>query len=644
MKTDTKNSIWENKKQSKVCGIKKEKNWAEKLFFPSLIIGSIYIFWRLFFTIDYSTPLNIVAGYLLWISEVYSFLMFLSFSYITKQKCDCSCDYVDFDDSYAGYENLVCSIDSKTDEISCSGKENPAIDIFICTYNEGLDILLDTFEGCKNIDYSNKQVYVLDDGKREYIKNQAEEYGFNYITRETNSGYKAGNINNALKQTKGDLIVIFDADHIPVKNFLNELVDFFQDKEVAIVQTPQHFYNPDPIQKNLKMYKTLTNEQDLFFRVLEPSISCSNSTLVAGTNFMIRRQFLEEIGGLPHESITEDMALGIKIQEKGLKVYFHNKPLAAGLAPENYKEYVVQRSRWAKGTIQIFLNKNMRKYLNNMKLKQKIPYYAGLLYYMLSLPKLICVLSPVLFLTLGIKPLIATFWPTLFFFQFSYFSIKIFHFWFFAKKYRNIIFSDLYELCIWYPLLSEIGKMFLSPQSSKNQKFIVTNKGKLATSKDSQLLIIVPNLILLLLCFISFIYVIPLYQSISNKAALFINLFWNTYNIIMLACAICVGIEKKDRRQNYRISTEINAVIKEHSDVKAKIINISKTGIQIITEKTIESEFLTIDLNEIKGLTIKVLYSKKINDIFYYGGTIINSSESIKKSIFEIMFKSSQAW
>lgn len=645
MKTDTKNNIWEtNKEKPKVCGLKREKTWTQKLFFPSFTLGSCYILWRLFFTIDYSNIYNISAGYLLWIAELYSFLMFLSFSYITTQKCNCSCDYTDMD-LYADQENQICSIDDETNELSCKNKAFPTVDIFICTYNEGLDILLDTFEGCKNIDYPKKQVYVLDDGRRENIKNTALDYGFKYITRDNNEGYKAGNINNALPQTNGELIVIFDADHIPVKNFLNELIDFFSDEKVALVQTPQHFYNPDPIQKNLKFYDILTNEQDLFFRVLEPSISCSNSTLVAGTNFMIRRQFLEEIGGLPQESITEDMALGIKLQEKGLKVYFHDKPLAAGLAPENYKEYIVQRSRWAKGTIQIFMNEKIKKYLENMDIKQKLPYYAGLLYYMLSIPRLICVIMPAVFLIFGLKPVIATFWPTLFLFQLSYFSMKLFYFWFSANKYRNIVFSDLYELCIWYPLLSEISQMFLFPQGAKKQKFTVTNKGKLANAKNYELSTILPNIILFTICLIAYFYTVPRYIEIEYKPALFINLFWNTYNFIMLALAINVGFEKKDSEEDYRIKTDINALIKGQSDIRAKVINLSKTGAQIITEDSLEiNSIITMDFAEFSGINVRVVYSKIKDKLVYTGIKFIDNSKKFQKDVFKLMFYNSEAW
>ena len=173
MKTNSEISIWKNREQPKVCGLKREKpSLIKRLFWPIAAIGAFYITWRLFFTIDYNSKVNTIAGLLLLAAELYSYLMFLSFSYITSQKCDCACDYVDSDDLKD--ENLICSTNGPDETLSCKLKVNPSVDVFICTYNEGLDILLDTFEGCKNIDYPEKEIYVLDDGKRSHVEEVAK--------------------------------------------------------------------------------------------------------------------------------------------------------------------------------------------------------------------------------------------------------------------------------------------------------------------------------------------------------------------------------------------------------------------------------------------------------------------------------------
>ena len=483
-----------------------------------------------------------VFAILLLTSEIYSLTMFISFAFMTLQKCDTSCN-TDVKDK-AFY---------------------PVVDIFICTYNEDLSILKDTFNGCKNIDYPRKNIYVLDDGKRDSVENLAAEYGFNYISREDNTGFKAGNINNALKQTNGELIAVFDADHIPVSTFLNELVDFFMDKKVAVVQTPQHFYNLDPIQKNLGISKYVNNEQDLFFRVLEPSFSCSNATLVAGTNFVIRRKNLEELGGMPEDSITEDINMSIMLEQSGSKVRFYNKPLAVGLSPESFKDYIIQRMRWAKGTIQIFINKKSKNYINKLKITQKIPYYSGLLYYFLDLPRLICLIAPALFLVFGIKPVVVQFWPVMILLQLSYFVFKIKYFTYIAGEYRNILICDLYETTLWAPLLMSKINMFIGQIMKKTEKFQVTNKGSLSISinSSSNFGLIMPNIILLLFCLSGF-YEAYIKFNMIPPAALYVNLFWNLYNAVLLTLAICIGIERKDNRKNYRIPVKLNAKFLSH--------------------------------------------------------------------------------
>ncbi len=109
------------------------------------------------------------------------------------------------------------------------------------------------------MDYPNKTVYILDDTRRPHIKAIAEELGCKYITRRDNKHAKAGNLNNALKQTNGEFISIMDADFVPFKNFLTRTVGFFQNSKIDLVQTPQYFYNPDYHARNLGLDCILPN-------------------------------------------------------------------------------------------------------------------------------------------------------------------------------------------------------------------------------------------------------------------------------------------------------------------------------------------------------------------------------------------------
>lgn len=128
------------------------------------------------------------------------------------------------------------------------------IDVFIATYNEDVEIVRYSIRDAKKMIYPYPDVpinvYVLDDGRRdgrdpkkENMKQVAEEEGVGYYCRETNEGYKAGNLKNGLERTMGDIFVILDADTRPFSHFLINTTGYFRDRKLAWVQTPQWFYD-----------------------------------------------------------------------------------------------------------------------------------------------------------------------------------------------------------------------------------------------------------------------------------------------------------------------------------------------------------------------------------------------------------------
>lgn len=123
------------------------------------------------------------------------------------------------------------------------------IDVFFATYNEDPDIVRKGLQAAKELRYQHEievRVHVLDDGRRPAMAEVAQEEGANYITRSDNIGYKAGNLRNAMNLTSGDLIVICDADTIPLPNLLTETLGYFRDPRMAWVQTPQWFWDVPP--------------------------------------------------------------------------------------------------------------------------------------------------------------------------------------------------------------------------------------------------------------------------------------------------------------------------------------------------------------------------------------------------------------
>ena len=234
----------------------------------------------------------------------------------------------------------------------------PSIDVLICSYNEEKELLERTIVGALGMDYPSFRVWMLDDGRRDWVKTLCAELGCRYLSRSDNAHAKAGNINHALKHIAAlpdppDFVSILDADFVPTPQFLKRAMSLFHDPAVGVVQTPQHFINPDPIQINLGATEFWPDEQRFFFDIVLPAKDAWSAAFCCGTSSIIRIQPLMEIGGFPVDSVTEDYLLSLRLKEKGFLTAYLNEPLTYGLAPEGLKEYITQRSRWCLGFMQI---------------------------------------------------------------------------------------------------------------------------------------------------------------------------------------------------------------------------------------------------------------------------------------------------
>ena len=234
----------------------------------------------------------------------------------------------------------------------------PHVAILIATYNEDLEVLERTIIGAQSLHYPDKTVYILDDGKRPWLRDYCAAQNVEYVTRPDNKGAKAGNINHAVRmlaqqENPPDYLAVLDADFVPHQGFLSRSLSLFHDPQVGLVQTPQHFFNADPIQHNLGLSRSYPDEQRFFFDHVQPSRDAWGVAFCCGTSSVMRFRAVAEIGGFPTESITEDFMLTLVLQDHGWKTVYLNEALTEGLAPEGLKEYVTQRARWCLGLMQI---------------------------------------------------------------------------------------------------------------------------------------------------------------------------------------------------------------------------------------------------------------------------------------------------
>ncbi|CAO4156945.1 glycosyltransferase family 2 protein [Methylorubrum extorquens] len=237
--------------------------------------------------------------------------------------------------------------------------EWPAVDIFICTYNEPREVVEKSILPSLAIDYEPKTVWVCDDTRRDWLRDYCEEVGARYITRPDNKGAKAGDLNNALRhtaeRTDAPLILVLDADFAPQPNILKRMVGLFDDPKTGVVQSPQFFFNADPIQHNLAASDSWVDDQRIFFDVFQPAKDAWNAAFCVGTSFIVRRDRLGEIGGFPDAAICEDLNLSLGMSRRGYETHWLNERLSMGLSAEGLPEYITQRTRWCLGTIQIAL-------------------------------------------------------------------------------------------------------------------------------------------------------------------------------------------------------------------------------------------------------------------------------------------------
>jgi len=267
----------------------------------------------------------------------------------------------------------------------------PRVAILIATYNEELEILERTIIGAKALKHPNKEVLILDDGRRDWLRDYCEAQGVRYITRADNAGSKAGNMNNALRvlaqdTVPPDYIAVLDADFVPHRGFISRTLALFKDPKIGLVQTPQHFFNADPVQHNLGLSRSYPDEQRFFFDHLQPARDAWGIAFCCGTSSVMRWQAVQDVGGFPTESITEDFMMTLVLRDGGWGTAYLDEPLTEGLAPEGLKEYVTQRSRWCLGMMQIARSRVGPFARNNLRLRDRWSVIDAVLYWVSTFP------------------------------------------------------------------------------------------------------------------------------------------------------------------------------------------------------------------------------------------------------------------
>ncbi|ABC81801.1 glycosyl hydrolase family 8 [Anaeromyxobacter dehalogenans] len=286
-----------------------------------------------------------------------------------------------------------------------AGEPHPSVDVMVPIYSEPLDILDKTLAACAALRYPRKTIVVCDDSHREEVARLAAEHGARYLAGPRRHA-KAGNLNAALARTDGELVVVFDTDHVPTAAFLERTVPCFRDPRLGVVQTPHHFYNPDVFQRALGAPASVPNEADLFNHAIQGGRDRWGGAFFVGSGAVFRREALASVGGFHLLSITEDIHTSQKLHAGGWRTRFVDEDLAAGLSAEDLASYVVQRRRWMLGCLQIFFRDNPLLQ-RGLPLRHRLGYLASLWYFFFPLARLVFFATPLAYLLFHLHPLFA---------------------------------------------------------------------------------------------------------------------------------------------------------------------------------------------------------------------------------------------
>jgi cellulose synthase (UDP-forming) len=442
---------------------------------------------------------------------------------------------------------------------------NPLVDVLICTYNEDRAILERTIIGAMAMDHANFRVWVLDDGRRAWLRELCAQRGCNYLDRPDNAHAKAGNVNNALRHLAGldrppDFIAILDADFVPFCNFLSRSLCLFKEPAVGVVQTPQHFFNPDPIQSNLAIANVFPDEQRFFFDIIMPAKDAWGLAFCCGTSSVIRFSALRDIGGFPTDSVTEDYLLTVRLRERGFKTVYLNEKLSVGLAPEGLREYATQRVRWCLGLIQICCGPSGPFRLrNSLPLAFRVSLIEAFLYWAASFPfRILCQLVPAAYLLLNVQTVHASVGDAVSHFAPMMVAQVAVTTWLGGGRVLPFL-ADVYQLLIAPEITAIVGIALARPGQ---HKFQVTAKGRRHDGLNVQWQLLTRFLVMAAITLLGVAKVFTIDDSdlIMNGGAL--SLAWSWYNlaVLMLCCFVC--LEQPRRRRDERFAAREQAVVR----------------------------------------------------------------------------------
>ncbi len=253
------------------------------------------------------------------------------------------------------------------------------VDVFVTCCGEPLEVIRTTLTAVKRLSYQPVTVYVLDDGGDPRIEETANTLGFQYFSRPRQGlnrvDAKSGNLNFGLGLSRGEIILVLDADQVPQPDIISRMIGFFRLPRVAYVQSRQEFLLPDG--------DPFYNRDDVFYEAIQLSNDQANAVISCGSGVLYRRQALMEIGGFATWNLVEDFTTSYELVSRGWKGIYFPYSLSRGLAPDNLPGVFQQRYQWCLDTMRLFFWDNpFRK--AGLTLSQRLHFSIPMLAYAIS--------------------------------------------------------------------------------------------------------------------------------------------------------------------------------------------------------------------------------------------------------------------
>ncbi|PDS80267.1 UDP-forming cellulose synthase catalytic subunit [Rhizobium sp. L43] len=608
-----------------------------------------YVYWRTTNTLPPLNQLeNFIPGLLLYLAEMYSVAMLALSLFI-----------------------VATPLPPRPSRAANPGRL-PHVDVFVPSYNEDAGLLGNTLAAAKAMDYpaDKLHVWLLDDGgtlqKRNSgklleaqaaaarhieLKQLCQDLDVGYLTRDRNEHAKAGNLNNGMKHSTGELIAVFDADHAPARDFLLETVGYFEDDpKLFLVQTPHFFINPDPLERNLRTFDKMPSENEMFYGIIQRGLDKWNAAFFCGSAAVLSRKALESQNGFSGISITEDCETALALHGSGWNSIYVDKPLIAGLQPATFASFIGQRSRWAQGMMQI-LRYRFPLLKRGLSIPQRLCYMSSTLFWLFPFPRTIFLFAPLFYLFFDLEIFTASGGEFLAY-TLAYMLVNLMMQNYLYGSFRWPWISELYEYVQTVHLLPAVVSVMLNP---RKPTFKVTAKDEsIAVSRLSE--ISRPFFVIFAVQIIAL--VITIYRIYAEPYKADVTLVvggWNLINLIMAGCALGVVSERGERalsrrvRVNRRCEFGANgkwyaASIEDVSVHGARLHIFNKQLDEMLVGAVGEMRFRPYSGADLETLPLIVRNIEPSGDISNVGCQYVPKSALDHRLIADLMFANSDQW